>query len=192
MSTVNTDNYTIGQVDLYFEASVNHASLLATDASVSAGLGGAFRTSDRNLGNIVTSEINPDVTYLDHFISKCGKRYRDKVSANTVNLTIPFTFDEINENNLKKFFLASLVDTNKLAVFEEPVMEGSAQLVFKTDVGADLTYFMPKAQIRPDGALSISEEEWWTGPLVLDVLFYDTDHWASKTMGFLLASAIDC
>jgi hypothetical protein len=192
MATVNTDNYTIGQIDLYFEASVNHASLLATKTSVSTGKGGAFRTATRNLGNIVTSEFGSDTTYVDHYIHSCGKRVKDKVAANTFSLSIPFTFDEMNEDNLQRFFLASSLGTHKLAPLEEPIKEGSAQLVFRTDVGQDLTYFMPKVQIRPDGPMSISDEEWWTGPMVLEVLHYNTDHWASKQFGLLFASTINC
>jgi hypothetical protein len=196
MATINTDNHTIGQVDLYFEASVAHASLLATKTSVSPGKGGMFRTSGRNLGNIVTAELAPDVTYVDHFISSCGKRVKNKIAANTVSLTIPFTFDEINDNNLKRFFLASSLSAesnqSRLAVMEEPLIEGSAQMVFKTDVGTDMTYFIPKAIIRPDGSLSINDEDWWSGPMVLEVLYYNTGHYASKPFGFILASAIDC
>jgi hypothetical protein len=192
MATINTDNYTVGQIDLYFEASVNHASLLEASAAVSAGKGGAFRTTGRSLGNIVTSEITSDTTFLEHYISDCGRRKKDKVAANSINVSIPFTFDEMNENNLKRFFLASSLGDGKLAIMEEPITEGSAQLVFRTNVGQDLTMFLPKVQIRPDGALSISEEEWWTGPLVLEILHYDTDHWASKSFGLLLASTIDC
>jgi hypothetical protein len=192
MATRDTDNYTIGQIDLYFEASVNHASLLEASAAVSAGMGGAFRTSGRNLGNIVTSEFGSDTTFVDHYIHSCGKRVKDKVAANTFSLSIPFTFDEMNEDNLQRFFLASSLGTGKLAPLEEPIKEGSAQLVFRTDVGQDMTYFMPKVQIRPDGPLSISDEEWWTGPMVLEVLYYSTDHWASKCYGLLLASTIDC
>jgi hypothetical protein len=187
---ISTDNYTIGGVSLYFEASVAHASLLATSFSTASGMGGAFRTSGRDLGNIVSAELTPDITYIDHFIADKGKRKKDKVQANTESLTIPFTFDELNVANLKKFFMASSLSTTKLAVLEEPLVEGAAQLFFDTDVGNDFTYFIPKCTIRSDGGLSMNAEDWWTGPLVLEVLFYDTSHWASKPFGFVLASNI--
>jgi len=169
--------------------SIAHASLLATSSSVS-GKGGAFRTSGRNLGNIVTAEIAPDVTYVDHFTSVKGKRKKDKIMANTESLTIPFTFDEVNYNNLKKFFLGSALSSNTIAVLEEPLVQGSAQLFFNTDTGNDITYFIPKCTIRPDGNLAVNTEDWWTGPMVIEVLYYDSGSWASKPFGMVLASNI--
>jgi hypothetical protein len=187
MPTISTGSYTIGGVDLYFAASVAHASLLtsanatqiAAD-STRAGMGGAFRASARNLGNIVTAEPTPDVTYVDHFVSKCGKRKKDKIAANTESLTIPFSFDEINAANLKRFFLASSLTSTKLAVLQEPLVEGAAQMVFKTDIGQDMTYFIPKCTIKPNGALGVNTESWWSVGMILEVLFYNTSHWASK------------
>jgi len=183
LATVNDDNYTVGGVDLYFEASIAHASLLATTGGVTVG--SPFRTSGRNLGNIVTSEIAPDVTYLEHFISVHGARRKDKIVANTKSLTIPFTFDEINENNLKRFFLASSLGNNKLAALEKPLQEGSVSLHFRTDVGSDLVYSIPKCVVRPDGNLTTNIEDWWTAPMVIEVLYYDTSHYASKPYGVL-------
>jgi hypothetical protein len=190
MATISTNNYTIGQVNLYFEASPAHASLLATNSAVSAGKGGAFRTSARSLGNIVTSEITPDVTYIDHFISDKGARKKDKTVLNMVSVTIPFTFDEVNEANLKRFFMASTLSSGRLAAFEKSLTQGAAQLQFDTDTGNDMVYFIPKCTIRPNGALSVNEEGWWTAPMVLEVLYYETSHWASKPYGFVFASNI--
>ena len=193
MSTVSTNNYTIGGVNLFFTASVAHSSLLATDSSVDLGLGGAFRSSGRNLGNIVTAEIGNETTFIDHYISVQGKQRKDKTSAQLVNISIPFTFDEINESNLRYFLLASDLSTNAayIAPGEEPLLEGAAQLQFETDVGNDFTYFIPKCTIKPDGNLAINQDDWWSGPMVLDVLYYNTDHWASKPYGFINASNID-
>ena len=177
---------TIGGIDLYFEASIAHASLLDTAGTVQVGSN--FRTSSRNLGNIVSAEFNPDITYVEHYISKKGKRKKDKMVSNMESLTIPFTFDEVNANNMKKFFLASACDSNdtdKLAVLEDPLIEGSVSINFLTEVGQSIIYSIPKATIRPDGALPMNTEDWWSGPMVIEVLHYDTDHWASKPYGLL-------
>lgn len=192
MSTVDSDSYTIGGVDLYFNASPGYASLLATDPAVASGLGGAMRSNTNNLGNITSVEINPEVSYIEHFISDCGLQKRDKKATNMTSMTINFTFDEINSANLKKYFAASTLGTGKLAVFEQALTEGAAQIVFKTNVGQDLTYFIPKCTISADGPLGINRDDWWTGPMTLDVLFYDTGSWASKPYGMVLASTINC
>jgi hypothetical protein len=192
MATISTDNYTLGGIDLYFNASVAYASLLATDPSVASGLGGAMRNSGNSIGNVTSAEINPEVTYIEHYVNDCGKKKKDKTSAQLSNVSIPLTFDEMNYNNLKRFFMASYLGSTKMAVLEEPLVEGSAQFVFKTDVGVDMTYFIPKCTLRPDGALTTSMDDWWTAPLVLDVLYYNTGSWASKPYGMVLASAIGC
>jgi len=183
MATISTNNYTIGGVDLYFEASVGHASLNLIVATNTVG--STFRTTGRSLGNVVTSEIALDVTYVDHFISVNGSRRKDKIQANTRSLTIPFTFDEMNENNLKRFFLASNLGGNKLAVLQNPLNEGAVSLLFRSDVGPDLVYSIPKCTIKPDGNLTTNTEDWWTGPLVIEVLHYSTGQWASKPYGVL-------
>ena len=97
MATISTDNYAVGGIDLYFEASVAHASLLATPAG-GGTVGSPFRTTGRSLGNITTGELAPDVTYLEHFISVNGKRRRDKTVSNIELISIPFTFDELKES----------------------------------------------------------------------------------------------
>lgn len=184
MATVNTNNYTIGGVDLYFEASVAHASLIDTTGTVTPGSN--FRTTARSLGNVVTSEIGLDVTYIEHWVSVNGSRRKDKIQANTRSLTIPFTFDEMNDANLKKFFLASTIGgANKFAVLQNPLNEGAVSLLFRSDIGPDLVYSIPKAVIRPDGNLTTNTEDWWTGPMVIEVLHYSTGSWASKPYGVL-------
>jgi len=193
MSTLSTGNLTVGAVSLYFNASVVSSVLITASNYVASGKGGQFRTAANNLGNIVTSEIAPDVTYLEHFIADKGRQKKDKIAANVTNISIPFTFDELNFANLRKFFLASDLagGGTSLAVFEKALQEGCAQLYFNTDVGKDMTYFIPNCILRPDGALGGGDgSEWWTGPMVLDVLHYDTGHWASKPYGFVFASAV--
>ena len=135
MPTVSTGNYTIGMVDLYFEATVAHASLLATDSTVETGKGGAFRTDARSLGNIVGLELNPDITYVDHFVADRGTRKKDKTTTSMVSLTIPFTFDEMNYNNLQRYFVGSSLSNTTIAPFEKALFTGCAQMVFRTDVG---------------------------------------------------------
>lgn len=158
MTTINTGNYTIGGVDLYFEASTAHASLVDTTGTVTVGSN--FRTTGRNLGNIVTSEIALDVTYVDHFISVNGSRRKDKIQANLVSIMVPFTFDEMNEANLQKFFLASSLGDNKLVVLQNPLNEGSVSLLFRSDTGPDLVFSAPKCIIKPDGNLTTNKEDW--------------------------------
>jgi hypothetical protein len=182
MVTVNTDNYTIGGIDLYFAASIAHASLLATGAGVST-VGSAFRVAAHNLGNIVSAEFAPNITYVEHYISRRGAKLKDAEEALQKDLTISFTFDEINEANLKKFFMASSLGNSKLAPVQEPIVYGSVSMLFRTDVGNSMVYSIPRCSIRPDGNLAMNIDDWWSGPMVIDVLNYDS--WASKPYGVI-------
>ena len=177
---INTANYTIGQCSLYYTATIAHASLLSAD----------FRTDARSLGNIVTAEITPDVTYIEHFISDNGQRKRDFTAVSEIKVSIPFTFDEMNSGNIQKFFLGSLLATDRIAPFEEPLVNGCAQLYFTTNVGQDLVYYIPKCTIRPDGGMAMNAEDWWTANMVIDVWHYDTSDWASKPYGYMSTSSI--
>jgi len=183
MTVINDDNYAVGGIDLYFCATVGHASL-----ERGTPIGTSFRIAGRNLGNIVTSEIAVDVTYLEHFISVNGKRRRDKVVSNVESISIPFTFDEINTVNLKKALLASsLAGTGRVAPMQKPVQRGSVSLKFRSPVGNDVYYNIPKATIRPDGNLSIGDgTDWWTQSMVIDIEYCSTtDQWASKPYGLV-------
>ena len=189
MATVSTGNYTIGGVDLYWSTSVEDSNL---DAGVTNGVGSTFRSAANNLGNIVMAEFAPDISFLEHFITTSeGDKRRDHIIVNSKSLSIPFVFDEMNQDNLEKYFMAATV-LNSAAKPASPLIRpfhnvldyGSAQLYFRTDVGQDLVYMMPKVTIRPDGNMAMNIEDWWTGPLMLDVLYYD---WTVTTCASITA-----
>lgn len=184
MSVVNDDNYAVGGIDLYFDPTIGHASLLAT---AGGSTGNGFRTAARNMGNVVTSEIAANVTYLEHFISVNGKRRKDKTVSSLEAISIPFTFDEISETNLQRALLASNLGGSKLAPMQNPVVRGSVSMLFTSDNGNNLVYSIPKAIIRPDGNLSIGNgEDWWSQSMMLDIEYCSTsDHWASKPYGVI-------
>jgi len=187
MATITTNNYRIGGCDIYFDTSVAHASLLATNTAQQT-VGSPFRVAKRNMGNIVTQEFSPDVTYIEHYISKNGSRSKDLTQVNNKAITIPFTFDEINGTNLKRFFLGSNIQAGnktKIAIMQEALRTGSVSLLFRTAIGRTFAYTCPKAVIRPDGAMALNVEDWWTAPMVLEVLYYDTGEWASKPYGLI-------
>lgn len=174
MATIDSDSYTIGGIDLYYAATINHTSL---ESGTLNGIGSDFRISAHNLGNIVVAEFAPDVTYLDHLtITAAGDRQKDHVVTTMKNLTIPFQFDEMNEANLRKFFQGDDVSascnagTPLFKVMTNTLEYGSAQIYFRTDIGQDIVYMIPKCTLRPDGNMAMNIEDWWTGPMVLDVL----------------------
>lgn len=167
---ISTDNYTIGGGELFFNTTVAHSDLTGT----------AFETTANSLGNVMNIEINPEVEYIDHWVSVKGKRVKDKTVANTVSLMINFTFDEMNQDNLDKFFLGSS-NASDIKVLQNTLLEGSARLKIDTDIGQDLVYEIPKCTLKPDGALTLSEDTWHEAPMILEVLEYQNNDTTNAT-----------
>lgn len=175
---VTQSNYTITGIDLYFCASTAASAL---DQGTTKGVGSTFRTATRNMGNVVTAEFAPEIAYLEHFITTSdGDRRRDHMIATSKTLTIPFTFDEINENNFKRYLYgqtvtaASLVaGTPAFKVLTEEKLIGSAQLYCRTDIGNDFVYMIPKCMLSPEGNMAMNQEDWWNGPMKMDVLYHE-------------------
>ena len=178
MATLSANNYTITGIDLYFCSSIAPAAL---DAGTTNGQGSTFRTATRNLGNIVSADFAPEITYLEHFVTAAdGDRRRDHMIATTKTLTIPFVFDEMNENNLTRYFYGQSVTdascdaaTPVFSVMSQEKIIGAAQIYVRTDIGNDFVYMIPKCMISPDGNMSMNTEDWWNGPMKLDVLYHE-------------------
>lgn len=185
---LSTDNYTIGGIELYYSATTNDPNL---DSGTTLGIGSDFRTTNHNLGNINTAEFSPDLTYLEHFVvSSSGDQRKDHVVTSGKSLTIPFTFDEMNEANMRRYFqgddvsASASVATPVFKVMTNTLEYGSAQIYFRTDIGNDLVYLIPKCTLRPDGSMAMNTEDWWSGPMVLEVLH---NSWTPNT----IASDVD-
>ena len=184
----NTSNYTLGVGRFYFSAKTTPgtrvdviATLLkhgAVDASI----------NQYDLGNVVTSEITPDITYLDHWVSYGGDRRKDKTVAVTKSLNIPITFDEFSATNIDYFFGSTGTGGTYKRVMKSNTMpvEGAGVLVFWTDVGRDFMYCIPKCSIRTEGAaISFNSEDWSTLPMTIEVLHHNTYYPMSKSSASL-------
>ena len=161
--TIDSDNYTIGGAKLYYNATVGSQDCFATTG---------FWTAANNLGNIVSAELTPDMTYVEHWKSLNGKRVKDKEVVNTSAINISFTFDEMNQTNLRRFLLGTDSTASKFYVLDNTLEEGCGQLVIETDIGQDLIYRFPKATLRPDGALNFDPESWHEMSMTLNILEY--------------------
>ena len=155
---MSNQSYTLGMCELWWASGIHDSS---------------SRKMFRHLGNIVAGEVTPDITYLDHYKSIEGDRRKDKTVAVTKSVSIPFTFDEISEENIKDFMYAlDTTSTKKASVLQKvsvPV-EGRAILRLKTNVGQDFSYTIPKCALKADGGLSFNTEDWMTGKFVIEVL----------------------
>ena len=160
--TLNSANLTIGGAKIYYNATVGHPDCLATLA---------FRTTANSLGNIVSADITPENTYVEHFTSNQGKMVRDKEVVTQSAININFTFDEMNQNNIRRFFFGTS-SASYVNILKNNIEEGSAQIVVQTQIGQDMIYQIPKCNLRPAGGLTLNPESWHEAPMTLSILEY--------------------
>lgn len=182
----HTNNYSVGMARFYF-AETSLATRCNTLASHIKH--DTANCASWDLGNVVTSEITPDITYLDHYISYAGDRRKDKTVAVTKSLNIPITLDEFSATNLEYFFgaRASGKSTRKRVFSMDTLpVEGAGVLVFWTDIGKDFMYVIPKCALRTEGAaLSFNAEDWSNLPMQIEVLHSSTYYPLSGTAASL-------
>jgi hypothetical protein len=184
---MGTDNYTVGMARFYFSAKTTPATRCDVIATrIKHGIGNC---ATWDMGNVVTSEITPDITYLDHYISYAGDRRKDKTVAVTKSLNIPITFDEFSATNLEIFFGATGTggtSAKRVMAADTMPIEGAGVLVFWTDIGRDFMYIIPKCVIRTEGAaLSFNAEDWSNLPMQIEVLHQSTYYPMSKNAASL-------
>lgn len=161
MSTISTDNYTIGGADIWFSATV------ALEACASPT---AFQVDAHKVGNVPNISITPDVTFVEHWVSQAGKRVRDKIMANQSSISINFASDELHQANLARFFMGTQ-SASAISVLQDTLSEGCAHVVINTDVGQDVTYMIPKCTLKNDGALDFGDgSDWATLSMSIEVL----------------------
>lgn len=224
-------------------------------------------TGYRDLGNIITPDIESAIETLDHFTNRSGRRERDRSVVTSTSMAVNFSFDEFNPENLRLAFMANApsdvtagdvqiddevltltgtqastlaldasdtapvvksldgittyvdttdytfdaaantitrVDTGSITDGEQvkvtyqwdapshstvgpmtsSTIEGQARLLIQPTGGRSLIWTIPKAELRPNGSLSINDEEWMAQGMQLTVLS-DTDNNPSAPFGTL-------
>jgi len=170
--TIDTGNLTIGGAKIYYNATVGHPDCMGT----------AFQIAANSLGNIVSADITPENTYVEHYTSNLGKQVKDKEVVTRSAININFTFDEMNYTNFRKFFFGE-ASASYVLPLQNNVEEGSAQIVVDTAIGRKFTYQIPKANLRPAGGMSLNPESWHEAPMTLSVLEYiDGDYSTNATV----------
>jgi len=163
LTTLNASSYSVGIAELYFAETVvatNNSTPLADPTS---------------FGNITVAELTPDTTYVDHFISVKGDRRKDKSVAVTKSINISFTFDEMNDENIRRFVLGSAINAaSQTIVMDKEILEGRAVLNFQTDVGNNFIYVIPSCNLKSDGGIGFTSEDWMSGNFILEVLYNDS------------------
>ena len=151
----NTNNYTVpGGIKLY----------------VNTGSG------ERDLGNIVDIDLEPGQDLLEHFTNRSGKRTKDKEIVLEDKMTISFTLDEPNIENMRLYFRGGAITdegaTQKIAIATLPSIEGTARLECfpSTGRGVQWEVYFGKVSIKAKGAIKLDDKTWMPIPMSIEVL----------------------
>lgn len=181
MATLDSGNYAIGTPDVFFcntatKLAGGTATLASANSDLSALLNsvaadGTAVTARRGytLGNLPDCSIAPEYTTLDHFVSDRGSRKKDKTVITEKNLKLTLSFDEMNVKNIQRFLMAKQ-DGICSILMSEVAEEGSAILVFQTDIGKSFVLALPRVTLKASGELAFSGENWIKASLQMDVL----------------------
>jgi len=151
----NTENYTIpGGIKLFVD----------------------IGDGERDLGNIVEIDMEPGQELLEHFTNRSGKRMKDKQIILEDKLTINFTLDEANIDNMKLFFRGGDITddglSKKIAIANLGTIEGSVRLECFPSTGRGIRWecFFGKAAILPKGSMKLDDKTWMPIPMTIEVL----------------------
>lgn len=164
---MGTESYSVGMCELFF-------------GTGSLGGGSTSLGQIRTFGDIVAAEITPAITYLDHFVSIEGDKRKDKSVAVVKALSIPFTFDEIDEENVRSLMggvnIPGFGPDSNAGGGRDTVMtttmplEGRAILRFKTKIGKTFSYSIPRCALKAEGGLAFNVDSWIQGKFTLEIL----------------------
>lgn len=199
MATLDTDSYAIGTPDVFFNntatktagGTVTLASAISDLSALLNAIGNDGSITKRQqftLGNLPECSIAPEYTTLDHYVSDRGSRKKDKSVITEKNLKVTMSFDEISITNLQRF-LMSANKTGGSALMTEVAEEGSAVLVFKTDIGVPFLLAFPRVTLKASGELAFSGEDWMKGSLEMDILALPSFSAANTTFVAALSPA---
>lgn len=139
-----------------------------------------FFTAKGNISTVVLTNSAGTTTYVlntDYSIEDAASGAIKIITAGAItngqSLKIDYAYAASTEKKIK--VLANL----------NPV-EGKARLVFKAAAGYPFTWIVPKCNLRPEGDITLSAENWATADFVLDALFDTTV--SGQPFGYILQS----
>lgn len=133
----------------------------------------------RDLGNVSSMVITPDMTTLEHFSSREGVKKKDKTIIIEKKSTVVMTLEEFTPANVAMMLLGSLdeaaVGGPEVEIFSENTVEGALRFVGTNEVGPTETVDLYNVAFLPNGDFGLISDEWNTMELTGDVLVAPQD-----------------
>ena len=144
---------------------------------VGKGIVSFHKTGDadfRDLGNVTSFVVTPEVENLEHFSSREGTRKKDLVIVLEQGGTVKIVMEEITAYNLAIMVLGDLdeaaVGGPEVEIFASTAITGHLRFVGTNDVGPKVTIDLYNVSFTPSGDLEMISDEWNNMEVTGDVL----------------------
>jgi len=128
----------------------------------------------RDMGNVSSLTITPDMTTLEHFTSRLGTKSKDLTVVLEKKGTVKITMEEITAHNFALMVLGTVdeaaVGGPEVEIFSQNVVTGALKFVGTNDVGPKITVDLYHISITPDGDIDLISDEWNQMELTADML----------------------
>lgn len=128
----------------------------------------------RDIGNVSSMVITPDMTTLEHFSSREGVKKKDKTVIIEKKSTVVMTLEEFTPENVALMMLGAVdmaaVGGPEVEIFSENAVEGALRFVGTNEVGPRETVDLYNVSFLPNGDFGLISDEWNTMELTGDVL----------------------
>lgn len=128
-----------------------------------------------DLGNIPDISLDTAIKTLERWVSLDGQKVLDFTHVIGKSISLKFKLDDLDENNLARVFAGSapvaVSETQKkVVVLERCIVEGNAQMIFTTSKGKPFTWIVHRCELRIEGGMKLTVENWCDVSFVLNVL----------------------
>jgi hypothetical protein len=128
----------------------------------------------RDLGNVTSFVITPDMDTLDHFSSREGVKKKDITIILEKKGTVKLTMEEFTAQNLSIMVLGSFdedaVGGPEVEIFSSTQVTGELKFVGTNDVGPKITVDLYNVSFSPSGDLEMISDEWNNMEVTADML----------------------
>lgn len=144
---------------------------------VGKGIVSFLKTGDseyRDLGNVTSLVITPDMDTLEHFSSREGVKKKDLVIILEKKGTVKLVMEEFTAQNLAIMLLGDFdeaaVGGPTVEVFSTTQVTGALKFVGTNDVGPQMTVDLYNVSFTPSGDLEMISDEWNNMEVTADML----------------------
>lgn len=127
-----------------------------------------------DLGSVKAVGIEPALTYLQHFNARTGTKVMDKEVVTQKEIRIPFTWEQLNVENMNWFLYGGAVTVGKFSVLTNPQRKGAVLLVFNPTMQdkpyQKIAWLVPSCYIKANGSFGFNDADWMGADGILEVL----------------------